>query len=337
MTEIILTNNNLPTEIEDLTRFVLVGREKMVSVRAEIRAINKLGLGKEVRQQKLDEGQMISESLLDAEVRIGELMAQMPKATKWDTAENQSCHEGTLIKPKTQAIGEIGFSKKQASHFEALAKHPEVVAQAKAEAREADDIVSRSFVLEKIKAKEREDKQSRVAETVTEKRIPTGKYEVIYADPPWRYDFSETKSRDIENQYPTMTVEEIAELQIPSADNAVLFLWATAPKLPEAFEVLNAWGFQYNTCSVWDKEKIGMGYWFRGQHELLLVGVKGQVSPPSPQTRQSSIYRESRGEHSAKPEHYYKLIETMFPDCSCLELFARKRHSERWEVWGNQL
>jgi N6-adenosine-specific RNA methylase IME4 len=337
MTEIILTNNNLPTEIEDLTRFVLVGREKMVSVRAEIRAINKLGLGKEVRQQKLDEGQMISESLLDAEVRIGELMAQMPKATKWDTAENQSCHEGTLIKPKTQAIGEIGFSKKQASHFEALAKHPEVVAQAKAEAREADDIVSRSFVLEKIKAKEREDKQSRVAETVTEKRIPTGKYEVIYADPPWRYDFSETKSRDIENQYPTMTVEEIAELQIPSADNAVLFLWATAPKLPEAFEVLNAWGFQYKTCAVWDKEKIGMGYWFRGQHELLLVGVKGQVSPPSPQTRQSSIYRESRGEHSAKPEHYYKLIETMFPDCSCLELFARKRHSERWEVWGNQL
>lgn len=337
MTDLTKTNSNLPSAIEDLAKFVLIGRDRMTAVRAEISAISRLGLAQEVRQQKLAEAQQVSEVVLDAEVKLGQLIAAMPKSVGGRPSSETMDNGVDSFRTKKSALETIGFSQKQGERLETLAKHPEVVAQAKAEAREADDIVSRSFVLEKIKAKEREDKQSRVAETVTEKRIPTGKYEVIYADPPWRYDFSETKARDIENQYPTMTVEEIAKLQIPSADNAVLFLWATAPKLPEALEVLSAWGFQYKTCAVWDKEKIGMGYWFRGQHELLLVGVKGQVSPPSPQARQSSVYRESRGEHSAKPEHYYELIETMFPDCSCLELFARKRHSERWEVWGNQL
>lgn len=100
------------------------------------------------------------------------------------------------------------------------------------------------------------------------------KYEVIYADPPWRYDFSKSNSREIENQYPTMSVDEICSLKVPTADNAVLYLWATAPKLLEALRVMDAWGFEYKTNAVWDKQIIGMGYWFRGQHELLLVVEK---------------------------------------------------------------
>ena len=329
-------NTQLPATIDDLAKFVLVGREKMVSVRAEIRAIEKLGLGKEVRQQKLDEGQMIAEALLDAEVRIGELTREIPKATPNNNPYHEIDSGVELVKPKMQTVKESGFTQKQVERFETLAKYPEVVAQAKAEARDNDDMVSRSLVLEKIKAKEREQKQAEVAQVVTPRAIPTGKYEVIYADPPWRYDFSETKVRDIENQYPTMDLESIKALKIPSSDNSVLFLWATAPKLPEAFEVMEAWGFSYKTCAVWDKEKIGMGYWFRGQHELLLVGTKGQVSPPPPQARESSVYRESRGEHSAKPKRYYEMIESMFPGKTYLELFARSKHSDDWEVWGNQ-
>mgnify|MGYP000871436898 CR=1 FL=1 len=235
--DIITQASNLPTKIEDLTRFVLVGREKMVSVRAEIRAIDKLGLGKEVRQQKLDEGQMISESLLDAEVRIGELMAQMPKATKWDTAENQSYHEGTLIKPKTQTIREIGFSKKQASHFETLAKHPEIVAQAKTEAREADDIVSRSFVLEKIKAKRQEEKTEAVRASIEQQRAEIeregiepvdGLFDVIVIDPPWNYGTQyDAGGRRVGNPYPEMTQAELMQMDIPSAEDCIMFLWTT--------------------------------------------------------------------------------------------------------------
>lgn len=110
--------------------------------------------------------------------------------------------------------------------------------------------------------------------------IPNEKFEIIYADPPWRYDFSNTKNREIENHYPTMTTEDICNLPISTSDNCILYLWATAPKLLEALKVLQSWGFEYKTQAVWDKLIMGMGYWFRGQHEILIVGTKGKVSPP---------------------------------------------------------
>lgn len=77
---IVIQNNQLPDKIEDLAKFVLVGREKLTSVRAEIRAISKLELAEEVREQKREEAQMLAEALLDAEVRIGDLLKQIPKA-----------------------------------------------------------------------------------------------------------------------------------------------------------------------------------------------------------------------------------------------------------------
>jgi len=168
------------------------------------------------------------------------------------------------------------------------------------------------------------------------KPLPEGKYEVILADPPWKYDFSKDSTDSIECHYPTMILEEIKNLKVPSADNAVLFLWATAPKLKEALEVMESWGFKYKTCAVWDKEWIGMGYWFRGQHELLLVGIKGKFSPPPEKRRFSSVIREKRREHSRKPEKVYEIIEAMFPQNTKLELFARNKR-EGWEAWGNEI
>lgn len=165
--------------------------------------------------------------------------------------------------------------------------------------------------------------------------LPEGKFNVIYADPPWKYEHSETKSRDIENNYPTMSLEDIKNMEIPSDKDSVLFLWATAPKLKEALEVMQSWGFTYRTNAVWDKETIGMGYWFRGQHELLLVGVRGNMSPPFPENRFSSVYREKKKEHSKKPEYYYEIIERMFPKGKYLELFSRNKR-KNWTMWGDQ-
>jgi len=162
------------------------------------------------------------------------------------------------------------------------------------------------------------------------------KYQVIYADPPWRYDFSKSDSREIENQYPTMTVVELCDLTIPSESNSVLYLWATAPKLLEALQVLRAWGFTYKTSAIWDKDILGMGYWFRGQHELLLVGVKGSFSPPPQSLRVSSVYRERRTKHSKKPNGIRDLIASWYPDKSRVELFARQK-TEGWDCWGNEV
>ena len=162
------------------------------------------------------------------------------------------------------------------------------------------------------------------------------KYGVIYADPPWRYSFSKSGSRKVENQYPTMSIDEICALQVPSAKDCVLYLWATAPKLQEALKVMKAWGFEYKTNAVWDKEKIGMGFWFRGQHELLLVGTKGHVSPPVQSQRTSSVYRYPRSRHSKKPVEIRDMIATWFSSTPRLEMFCRYP-AEGWAVWGNEV
>jgi len=162
------------------------------------------------------------------------------------------------------------------------------------------------------------------------------KYDILLCDPPWRYSFSKSKSRKIENQYPTMSLQEIKDLEVPAKDNCLLYLWATAPKLEEALDVMNTWGFQYKTHAIWDKEKIGMGYWFRGKHELLLVGVKGKFSPPAARFRVPSIFRVPRGKHSAKPWEIRDRIKLWYPNMDKLEMFARER-VPGLDAWGDEV
>lgn len=151
-TDVVITSNNLPATLPELSRFVLVGREKLVAVRAEIRAIDKVGLAKEVREQKLAEAQDIADAVLDAEVKIGELTSQIPKATNQGANQYQA-KSATVRKkqtPKSKQLERIGIKQDTAERFEKLAKHPEAVEQAKAEARENEEIVTRSAVLHKI-------------------------------------------------------------------------------------------------------------------------------------------------------------------------------------------
>lgn len=166
--------------------------------------------------------------------------------------------------------------------------------------------------------------------------LPTDKtYPIIYADPPWRYEHVKTESRAIENQYPTMDLESICNLQIPAGNDAVLFLWVTSPKLEEGMRVLNEWGFTYRSCAVWDKQKMGMGYYFRQQHELLLVGTKGDIPAPEPGNRPRSLFSFDRTKHSSKPAEVAEMIEKMYPELPKIELFCREPR-EGWDVWGNQ-
>lgn len=189
--------------------------------------------------------------------------------------------------------------------------------------------------------------KSRVARLVKIEEISRGNEEldlsatfpVIYADPPWRYENPPLGggNREIENHYPTMSLEEICALPVSemAAQDAMLYMWATAPKLEECFKVISAWGFEYRTHMVWDKEKIGMGYHTRSQHELLLICKRGQIPPPEAGTQPSSVYREARGAHSAKPFFFYEMIEAAYPNLAKVELFCRSPR-EGWTVWGNQ-
>ncbi len=165
-----------------------------------------------------------------------------------------------------------------------------------------------------------------------------GQYPIIYADPPWRYEHVKTENRAIENHYPTMDLDEICALPVSdiATPDSVLFLWTTSPKLAESMQVIDAWGYTYRTCMVWDKDRIGMGYYARQQHELLLIATRGSVPVPEPENRPPSVVRIRRDdEHSSKPVEFYAMIERMYPELRKLELFARCRR-EGWAAWGNQ-
>lgn len=188
-----------------------------------------------------------------------------------------------------------------------------------------------------VKALVAEAKREEKRETVQEQAWASGKYNVVYADPPWRYEHVKTENRAIENQYPTMALKDICNLPVSElcADDVVLFMWATSPKLEEAMQVVKAWGFTYRTCAVWVKDKIGMGYYFRQKHELLLVATRGNLPVPEPGDRLSSVIEAPRGRHSEKPDTFYEIIEQLYPNYPKIELFSRNVRTG-WQGWGNE-
>lgn len=164
--------------------------------------------------------------------------------------------------------------------------------------------------------------------------LPTGQFDIILADPPWSYDINTRGSPD--DHYQVMTNEQIYNLDVPAADNCMLFLWATAPKLQEALNTVREWGFEYKTNMVWIKDKIGTGHYVRGKHEFLLIAEKGDMPLPQEKTRPNSVFEAPRKQHSEKPEIVYQLIEQMYPNRSYLELFARQNKRPSWVTWGKE-
>lgn len=165
--------------------------------------------------------------------------------------------------------------------------------------------------------------------------LPEGPFELIYADPPWRFGHPDSPHAP-ENHYPTMDLAPIKAIDVPAADDAVLFLWAVSSLLEEALEVVRAWGFECKTTLCWVKPSIGPGVWLRNRHELLLVCRRGKHPPPDPEDRVDSVLEAPRGRHSEKPERVYELLERMYPRASKLELFARTRRPG-WSAWGNEV
>jgi site-specific DNA-methyltransferase (adenine-specific) len=167
------------------------------------------------------------------------------------------------------------------------------------------------------------------------------KYQVIYADPPWSYKNKKTggsMNSGSESKYPVMTLEEIKNMKIPSDDNSVLFLWATVPLLPEALEVMRAWGFKYKTMITWRKiMSLGMGYWWRGQTEHLLFGIKGKIK--AFRVQEPNFIQCKVEKHSQKPDVFRQLIERSIvgmEKSNKLELFARKK-IDGWDVFGDEV
>jgi N6-adenosine-specific RNA methylase IME4 len=168
--------------------------------------------------------------------------------------------------------------------------------------------------------------------------LPQKRYGVIYADPEWQFEtYSEKGKLETapETHYRTSSLDDIKARDVPSisATDCVLFLWATVPMLPQALEVMQAWGFDYVSHVIWKKDRGGTGYWFRNWHELLLVGTHGHIPAPAQGTQWPSVIEAPRGRHSEKPDRFYELIEEYFPNIPKIELNARCARAG-WDAWG---
>lgn len=282
------------------------------------------------RQLEID----AAEIRMRAERRLGELIAAQRESI--GLAPGGKPYQSTGgNNPPVPTLAEAGIDKDLAKRARAMAAVPADKFEGMiGEWRERVEQETQRVTTNLLREGDREQKR----EVREAPPLPKGQYRLIYADPPWRYEHVETESRAIENQYPTMSLEEICALDVPAADDCVLFLWATSPKLAEAIEVINAWGFDYRTCAVWDKEKIGMGYYFRQQHELLLVAARGSLPVPEPSVRVSSVIRAKRGMHSRKPVQVIEMLESMYPMFTKrdrIELFTREPRVG-WGAWGNE-
>lgn len=175
------------------------------------------------------------------------------------------------------------------------------------------------------------------------------KYNIILADPPWEWKPWKKvawNTRAVENHYSTMTTEDICRLQIPAADDSVLFIWATYPKLKDALQVIEAWGFEYKTQAwTWIKSNptgfgffMGLGYYTRANTEVCLLATRGNPRRPQDKGILSLIYSPVM-QHSRKPIDQFRKIEALYPAAlypNRLELFARRRQPG-WTVFGNQV
>lgn len=169
------------------------------------------------------------------------------------------------------------------------------------------------------------------------------KYNIIYADTPWKYE--KHRGRGVaEGHYRTMGVQDICSLPVSSITekDAVLFLWVTFPQMPEAFKVMEAWGFSYKTAAfTWVKQNksgngyfFGMGHWTRSNAEICLLGVKGhprRVSNKVPRLIVSPL-----GRHSEKSGEARRRIVELMGDIPRVELFARQE-TPGWDVWGDEV
>ncbi len=184
--------------------------------------------------------------------------------------------------------------------------------------------------------------------------LPGGPFDVVLADPPWRYSNMGSGLQGLAgSHYQTLTIDQLEELPVVEvcAPRCVLVMWATWPKLPDAMRLIDAWGFEFKTGLPWvkvtkalDKVRSSVGFWMRATSEPVLIAVRGKASPPPPASRRAGILGNlgevllaPRQEHSAKPDAIYEFAESLTAHLGDerLELFARGLR-DGWTCWGQE-
>ena len=165
--------------------------------------------------------------------------------------------------------------------------------------------------------------------------------QIVYADPAWKFASNSVAKpgRNAMRHYPCMTDAEIMAIPVERwlANEALLFMWTTAPMLERSMHIPAAWGFsKYITHFTWPKQRVGTGFWIRNRHELLLMYKRGKFPRPGDKAPfNDSVITGLTREHSRKPDHVADEIARIWPEHVKLEMFARTRRPG-WQTHGNQ-
>ena len=294
-----------------------------------------------------------TEVILRAERRLGELLiegrnlGQIGSGRPARSNLNEPEESGTDEAPFSRVtLEEIGISKKLSARAQKLAAIDGEIFEQGVEASRNDVMGGGAWAVNPLKQASTADKKTkrnaREAELGAKQiALPVAKFGVILTDDEWNYDtWSDLgMDRSAANHYPTSSLDQLKQRDVVSlaADDAVLFMWTTAPHLAQGIELMAHRGFEYKTCCIWKKiyagKGHGMGRWFWINHEILMVGTRGNVPAPAPGDQWQSVIEAEVGEHSAKPAIFHELIEAYFPTLPKIELNARVARPG-WVRWG---
>ena len=261
-----------------------------------------------------------------AERKAGEMLAQLERSPGGQPTHSNM--ERVEKSEYSEVLAENEIPTTTAFRWQSLANMPEEEFNEHIEETRGERPITTSGILREINKSERANTPD----------LPSDKYRIVYADPPWKYGNTMPEYfKEQGDHYQLMTLPEICGLPIKelSDENAVLFLWVTSPILEESFQVIKAWGFEYKSSFIWNKNKHVMGHYNSVRHEFLLVCTRGSCQPDV-QKLYDSVYDEDRTDHSRKPEYFRNIIDTIYPKGKRIELFSRSKH-EGWDVWGNEV
>jgi N6-adenosine-specific RNA methylase IME4 len=316
----------------------------------EVKAIRDAWVAMQAYAEQAKDSSLITQATeirMRAERRAGELLIEMAGRGERAIRKNMKSQRAT------SKLSDFKITKTQSSRWQQLAHIPADTFERniiRASSDAYDRMTSRFIKEREIERMQRRNKRA-IEHGCTVEDLKaladSGKrFSVIYADPPWQWETFSPLGRISscpDQHYPLGTTDEIKALPVErlAADDSALLLWGTWPRLPDALEVIQAWGFTYKTNGfVWVKQNpeaeglhTGMGYWTRSNSEYVLLATKGAPKRIALDVHQ--IIMSPVGEHSAKPEEVRRRIERLLPG-PYLELYGREL-VHGWTVWGNEI